>query len=57
MLGPWIKVNGYGQIGDGKTEHQHFSYQWTKNGQEWANSIQMTITSTSVGKNPTEETE
>ena len=30
MLGPWIKAFGIGQIGDGKSEHQHFRNQWTK---------------------------
>ena len=29
MLGPWIKVIGCGQAGDGKSEHQHFRNQWT----------------------------
>ena len=30
MLGPWIKVIGGGQTGDGKSEHRHFRNQWTK---------------------------
>ena len=53
MLGPWIKVNWKeGQTEDGKREHQHF-----KNGLEWANLIQMIITSATVGKNLLEEME
>ena len=30
MLGPWIKVIGCGQAGDGKSEHQDLRNQWTK---------------------------
>ena len=41
-----------GQTEDGKREHRHF-----KNGLEWANLIQMIITSATVGKNLLEEME
>ena len=56
MLGPWIKETGHGQIGDGKSEHQLLvisKLKWT--GME--NLTQMTIISTTVGKNPLEEME
>ena len=44
-------------MGDGKKEHQHFKNQWTK--MNWNGWIltQMTIMSTTVGKNPLEEME
>ena len=41
--------------GDVKSEHRHFRNQ--QNGLEWANLIQMTIVSTTMGKNPLEEME
>ena len=50
MLGPC------GQTGDGKSEHWHFRNQQT-DGLEWVNLTQMTIISTTVGKNPLEEME
>ena len=48
------RLIGSGQT-DGKTEHWHFRNQWMK--MEWANLIQMTIISTTVGKNPLKEME
>ena len=38
-------------------EHQHVRNQWTWNGREWVNLIQMAIISTAVGYNPLEEME
>ena len=54
MLGPWIQS---GQTGDGKSEHQHFRNQRTK--MDWNGWIltQMTIISTTVGRNHLEEME
>ena len=46
-----------GQTRDGKGEHRHSGNQRTKNGLEWVNLTQMTIISTSVGRNPLEEME
>ena len=46
---------GSGQTGDGKSEHRHSKNQPTK--MEWGNLTQMTIISTTVGKNPLEEME
>ena len=43
------------QTGDGKSEHWHFRNQWTK--MDRKNLIQMTIISTTAGKNPLEEME
>ena len=43
--------------GDGKSEHQYFRIQQTKNELEWVNLTQMTIISTTVCKNPLEEME
>ena len=43
--------------GDGKSEHQHFRNKWTKMNWNWVNLNQMTIISTTVGKNPLEEME
>ena len=48
---------GGGQTGDGKSERQHSKNQWNKYGLEWVNLTQMTIISTTVGKNPLEEME
>ena len=48
---------GSGQTGDGKSERQHSKNQWNKYGLEWVNLTQMTIISTTVGKNPLEEME
>ena len=39
------------KVGDDKSEHWHIRNQWTKM-EEWANLIQMTIITTTVGKNP-----
>ena len=46
---------GSGQTGDGKSEHRHFRNQLTK--MDWVNLTQMTIISTTVGKNPFKEME
>ena len=42
-------------MGDGKSECRHFRNQRTK--KEWVNLTQMTIISTTVGRNPSEEME
>ena len=42
---------------DGKSEHWHFRNQWTKMDWNWVNLTQMTIISTTVGRNPLEEME
>ena len=52
-----LRQIGSGQTGDGKSEHQHSRNQRTKNGLEWVNLTQMTIISTTVGRNPIEEME
>ena len=46
-----------GQTGDVKSEHWHFRNQWTKKDWNGVNLIQMTIISTTMGKNPLEEME
>ena len=46
---------GSGQTGDGKSEHRHFRNQLTK--MDWVNLTQMTIITTTVGRNPLEEME
>ena len=38
-------------------EHQYVRNQWTWNGREWVNLIQMTIISTAMGYDPLEEME
>ena len=48
---------GSGQTRDGKSEHQHSRNQQTKTGLEWVNLTQMTIISTTVGRNTLEEME
>ena len=57
MLGPWIKVNWRwsNRRWQDWTLTFYESVNW--NGQEWANLIQMTIISTTVGKTPVEEME
>ena len=47
---------GSGQTGDDKTECRHSRNQRT-DGLEWVNLTQMTIISTTAGRNPTEEME
>ena len=42
-------------MGEGKSEHWHFSNQWTKMSGNGQNLIQMTIICTFVVKNPLEE--
>ena len=46
---------GSGQTRDGKSECQHSRNQQTK--MEWVNLTQMTIISTTAGRNPSEEME
>ena len=49
---------GSGQTGDGKSERQHSRNQRTKMDLEWVNlTPQMTIISTTAGRNPLEEME
>ena len=56
MLGPWIKVNWTWSSRGGKSEHQHFSHQWTKTDGN-RHLIQMTTVVVTVGKNALEELE
>ena len=56
MLGSWIKVIQKWSNYHGKSEQRHLEIS-ELNGLEWANLIQMTIISTTVGKNPLEEME
>ena len=51
------RQTGSGQTGDGKSERQHSRNQRTKMELEWVNLTQMTIISTTVGRNPSEEME
>ena len=56
MLGPWIKQIGIGQTGDGTLRCVNVDILGiSENGLEWVNLTQMTILSTTVGKNPLEE--
>ena len=50
MLDPKPRQIGNGQTGDGKSEHQHFRNQQSKNGLEWVHLTQMTIISTTLGE-------
>ena len=51
MLGSWIKVIQKWSNYHGKSEQRHLEIS-ELNGLEWANLIQMTIISSTVGKNP-----
>ena len=57
MKGHESRQIGSGQTGDGKSECQHFRNQPTKMDWNGWNLTQMTIISTTVGKNPLEEME
>ena len=56
MLGTWIRQIGSGQTGDGKSDFEILGLSEI-NELEWGNLTQMTIISTTVGKNPLEEME
>ena len=56
MSGPCIKANGSSETGDGKSERRHSRNQRTKMDRN-GNLTQMTIISTTVGRNPLEEME
>ena len=55
MSGPESRQIGSSQIEDVKSERQHFRNQRTK--MDWVNLTQMTITSTTVGRNLSKEME
>ena len=46
------RQTGSGQTGEGKSERQHSRNQRTKMELEWVNLTQMTVISTTVGRNP-----